>query len=180
MKEIIQNIKTLSKQNENYRTHWGAINEFIEEDALAAFIAGLREPYFGYAQAARPKDVEDAYAFLCKFKSKEITANNMSQPNKNNQNFQKFNRNEKPNPNKTPQNNNNSDNSKSESKKTLYTQPPPQPMEIDPSLRSRLTLNKKSIHNNEILEHSDSSEQSDAEEENEVNFWQTPEISPET
>lgn len=173
-KETIQNIKTLSKQNQKYRSHWDAINDFIEQDALAAFIAGLREPYFGYAQAARPKDIEDAYAFLCKFKSKEITANNMGQTNKNtNQNFQKFVKPEKFNSNKPQSYNNTFENSKPEQKKPLYAQPPAQPMEIDPSLRSRLTLNKKLIHNNETLEHSDSSEHSDVEEENEVNFWQT-------
>lgn len=78
-KEIVQNIKTIAKQNTKYQTHWDAINSFIDEDALAAFISGLRGSYFGHAQAARPKDIEDAYAFLCKFKSQEITANNMGE-----------------------------------------------------------------------------------------------------
>lgn len=86
-KELMQNIKTLSKQKENYRKHWEGINEFIEEDVLAAFIAGLYHPYFGHAQAARPKDLEDAYAFLCKFKAKKITANNINDSNKHNENF---------------------------------------------------------------------------------------------
>lgn len=178
MKEITQNIKTLSKQNPKYRAHWDAINDFIEEDALAAFLAGLREPYFGYAQAARPKDLEDSYAFLCKFKGKEITANNMNQ--NNNHSYQKFTKNDKPNYNKPSYSNNTPDNQKSEPKKSFYSQPnPAQPMEIDPSLKSRLTLNKKIIHNNETLD-PDNSEHSDSEEENEVNFWQTVKNTPET
>lgn len=57
--------------------NWDVINDFIDKDALAAFVAGLKEPYFGYAQAAKSKDTEDAYAFLCKIKSKEITAQSM-------------------------------------------------------------------------------------------------------
>jgi hypothetical protein len=73
-REIIQKIKTLSKQKALYSEHWEAVNAFIDEDALAAFISGLRKPYFGYAQAARPKDVEEAYAFLCKFTSNEQTS----------------------------------------------------------------------------------------------------------
>lgn len=172
-KEIIQNIKTLSKQNEKYRIHWDAINEFIEEDALAAFIAGLREPYFGYAQAARPRDLEDAYAFLCKFKSKEITANNMTQPNKNN--YQKFIKTEK-NPQTKPFNYT-MENTKPEPKKTYSSV---QPMEVDPSMRSRLTLNKKLVYNNEISNDQNQSDNSDNEEENEVNFWQIPKITPKT
>lgn len=83
-KEIVQNFKTLAKQKEKYKNNWSIINDFIEEDALAAFISGLSEPYFGYAQAARPQDVEDAYAFLCKFKSKELTAKNMVRDDKEN------------------------------------------------------------------------------------------------
>lgn len=90
-KDIIQNNETLSKQNEiNQSIHWNAITNFIDEHGLAAFISGLREPYFGYVQAARPKDLEDAYVFLFKFKSKEITANNVSQFIKHNYNPQKF------------------------------------------------------------------------------------------
>lgn len=46
----------MAKHNENCRKNWDVINAFIEEDALADFISGLNEPYFGYAQAARPKE----------------------------------------------------------------------------------------------------------------------------
>jgi hypothetical protein len=48
-----------------YSQSWEAISAFIEEDGLAAFILGLRKPYFGYAQASKPKDLEEAYVFLC-------------------------------------------------------------------------------------------------------------------
>lgn len=76
MKENTQNIKTLAKQNNVYNQAWPAISIFIEEDALAAFISGLKKPYFGYAQAAKPKSMEEAYAFLCKFNSNEIISEN--------------------------------------------------------------------------------------------------------
>ena len=38
-----------------YSAQWEVINDFIDEYSLAACISGLRKPYFGYAQAARPK-----------------------------------------------------------------------------------------------------------------------------
>lgn len=88
-KEILQSIKTLAKQNPVYNHSWLAISSFIEEDALAAFIAGLKKPYFGYAQAARPKNLEEAYAFLCKFSANETISNNskrMSETKTYNQN----------------------------------------------------------------------------------------------
>lgn len=72
-KEIIQNMKSLAKEKENYRNHWKAINEFLDQECLAAFINGLSRPYFGYAQASRPEDLENAYAFLCKFQNAEQT-----------------------------------------------------------------------------------------------------------
>ncbi|XP_055623508.1 uncharacterized protein LOC129766933 [Toxorhynchites rutilus septentrionalis] len=65
-KLIVQNIKTLAKQDKTYAASWGAISKFIDEDALAAFISGLNENYFGFAQAAKPESLEDAYAFLSK------------------------------------------------------------------------------------------------------------------
>jgi len=43
-KAIMQKVKSLSKQNELYNSNWEAISTFIEEDALAAFIAGLKKP----------------------------------------------------------------------------------------------------------------------------------------
>ncbi|XP_062556308.1 uncharacterized protein LOC134221136 [Armigeres subalbatus] len=144
-KEIVQNIKTLSKQNTKYRDNWDAINTFIDEDGLAAFISGLRGNYFGHAQAARPKDIEDAYAFLCKFKSQEINASNMEDISK--------------------AKNSNGNNSKDSI----------EPMETDSSLQSRLTYNKKLINNNEVAseyELSASEDSSDDDEEKEVNFCQ--------
>lgn len=78
-KTIVQNIKTLTKQKALYANHWDAVNAMIEEDAIAAFISGLRKPYFGYVQAANPTNIEEAYAFLCKFNSREKNSNNMKQ-----------------------------------------------------------------------------------------------------
>ena len=48
-KEIMQNIKTIAKQNNDYNDNWAIICKFIDEDVLAAFISGLKHPYFGYA-----------------------------------------------------------------------------------------------------------------------------------
>ena len=45
------------------------------ENALAAFIAGLSQDYYGHVQAASPKDVEDAYRFVCQLQTKKATAN---------------------------------------------------------------------------------------------------------
>ena len=36
------------------------VDQHSDEDGLAAFLAGLKEPYFGYAQAACPEDLEAA------------------------------------------------------------------------------------------------------------------------
>lgn len=82
-KEIVQNIKTISKQDPLFSAHWDAILKFIDQDALAAFMAGLKAPYQGYAQASGPKDLEDAYAFLCKFQSTEKIAESHKQNNFN-------------------------------------------------------------------------------------------------
>lgn len=170
-KEIVQNIKTIAKQNPKYQNHWDAINNFIDEDALAAFISGLRGNYFGHAQAARPKDIEDAYAFLCKFKSQEITASNMGESsNRGNQNKSFGNQ----KPFKNTQNNDQKSKFKPDSifKKETET---PEPMEIDPSLRSRLSF-KKVVHNNETSQDPENSSDSDEEDEDEspeVNFCVT-------
>lgn len=151
-KEIVQNIKTLSKQNETFRTHWEAINLFIDQDALAAFVTGLRKPYFGYAQAARPKDIEEAYAFLCKFTSNEKASLKTRQFTQNAQ---------KTPPNSAPFNPTNS----------LKRQD--EPMEIDPSLRSRLTFNKKLVNNHECAEENDENDEIDDEDESfDLNFWE--------
>lgn len=89
MREIVGNIKTLTRQNAHYKDNWEIINRFIEEDALTAFIAGLKEPYFGHVQAANPKSMEDAYAFLCKFKNRQFTST-ITNTNGKNTNFSKF------------------------------------------------------------------------------------------
>lgn len=169
-KDLVQNIKTLAKQKEIYKNSWQAINEFIDEDCLAAFIAGLREPYFGYAQAARPNDIEDAYAFLCKFKSKELTAACMSDklPSRklSYQNQQKFkNQNQQNSTFSEKTFKRNSENSEKPEFKSSTT-----PMEIDPSIRSRLTLNKKLINNQELDSEHDSESENESEQEVAVNF----------
>ena len=81
-KTIVQSIKTLTKQKTLYADHWEAVNAMIEEDAIAAFISGLRKPYFGYVQAAKPANIEEAYAFLCKFNSREKNSDNIKQGQK--------------------------------------------------------------------------------------------------
>lgn len=142
-KEIIQNIKSLARQNPIYSGSWHAICSFIEEDALAAFISGLRKPYFGYAQAAKPKNIEEAYAFLCKFNSNENIITNSKKVNSQNRtnNFQQR---RDINPNAV----------NSQLKKQSW---PAQekhetvPMEVDPSLRSRRSFNKKVFNNHETV-----------------------------
>lgn len=133
-KATIQRIKALAKQSELYNGHWEAINRFIDEDALAAFISGLKKPYFGYAQAAKPKDVEDAYAFLCKFASHEKTASKL------------------PNKIKTWEKRDQVPNTGSNFPSRAKSVTKVEPMDVDQSLRSRLTLNKKLINNNEAVE----------------------------
>lgn len=68
---MVQNIKNLARLETQYANHWEAIDLFIEEDALAAFFAGLSKTYFGYAQPAKPAYVREAYAFLCQFTCNE-------------------------------------------------------------------------------------------------------------
>lgn len=161
-KQLVQNIKMLAKQNPLYNEHWEALNSFIDEYALAAYISGLEKPYFGYAQARGPKNIEEAYAFLCKFTSSETTKK-VSASN------DKF---------------NNKPNFKQPEKKQFFNKQaieikkennnsPAEPMEVDPSLRSRLTLNRRQINNNEI-EHEEESDTEESDEENlAINFWQT-------
>lgn len=69
--QLVHNIKSLAKQNVKYNDHWDAVNEFIDEYCLAAYVSGLQKPYFGFVQAAEPKDIQTAYAFICKFTSNE-------------------------------------------------------------------------------------------------------------
>lgn len=160
IKETVQNIKTLAKQKEKYQNSWDAINSFIEEDALAAFLSGLKEPYFGYAQAARPDDMEAAYAFVCKFKCKETTASNV-------ESFQK----------KLNHQQKDSKSFENKFKKQIFDKnklektestTDPQPMEVG-STKSRLTLNRRQINNNENTD-SDGSSESESENNIDINF----------
>lgn len=175
-KELVQNIKILAKQNPKYQQSWDAIGCFIDEDALAAFIAGLRDPYFGHVQAARPRDIEDAYAFLCKFRSQQITASRTEKQDTRSD-TKSFTKNRKPfqkTENQTTENINNSGGNDRERPKNF----PIDKMEVDPSIRSRLTLNtKKYVHNNEVF--NDSSE-TESDNENEVNFCQANQTAQET
>lgn len=162
-KEILHSIKTIAKQNQKYRDNWDVINSFIEEDGLAAFVAGLQTNYFGHVQAARPKDMEDAYAFLCKFRSQEITAEttrnkpNIFETSKEKSSYKNFQSTKAPyqkENDKPPQ-------IKIKSENTA------EPMEIG-STKSKLTLNKRfTLYNNEVCEvenrDNDSEEESEAE-----------------
>ncbi|XP_055617721.1 uncharacterized protein LOC129763032 [Toxorhynchites rutilus septentrionalis] len=173
-KELIQNIKTLAKQKEVFKNNWSAINLFIDEDGLAAFISGFQGTYFGHVQAARPKDIEDAYAFLCKFKkkNKEIVANSISEKT-HHKALNKFEgpfKGRQPNiqkPTFTPKN-------EVEMSKPFHTQNNyVTPMDVDPSLRSTLTLNKKLINNTELdSRNNDSSDEEETVEGN-LNFHGT-------
>lgn len=167
-KETVQNIKTLAKQKQKYKDNWDAINAFIEEDALAAFLAGLREPYFGLAQAAGPEDIEAAYAFVCKFKSREQTASNMDKfkHNKANSNTKRDQKDTNDDKNMTPHKKTNPYQPRNKPDPPDHASDQPQPMELG-STRSNLTLNKRQVNNNEISEE----ENSDSEDENvDLNF----------
>ena len=105
---------------------------------------------FGYAQAAKPKDIEDAYAFLCKFKSKEITATSMSSDNIAKKHFKNRDLEYK------QQNKGNHlyPNHSQQSKPSTQEHHRPDRNEVEQmdtsTTRSRLTLNKKLINNHEI------------------------------
>lgn len=150
-KATIQRIKALAKQTTLYNEHWEAINKFIDEDALAAFISGLKKPYFGYAQASKPKDVEDAYAFLCKFTFHEKTANRVPSKSSPAKPWEKK--------NSFPQ--------QAKSAKE-------EPMDVDPSMRSRLTFNKKLVNNNEA-EYTEDLSADESESDNEASDEDEPE-----
>lgn len=165
-KDFVQNMKNLSKQNPIYKDSWNAINTFINEFALAAFISGLREPYFGHVQAARPKDIEDAYAFLCKFKSTQLTTSrteiaekrfptNNKFKSQNNSQTKQFEETPKEKPFNSPKRTQNTTASEN--------------MELDPSQKSRLTLRRNYLNNNECDPESSDS-QSDDEDVVAINF----------
>lgn len=136
-KQLVHSIKALAKQNPKYNDHWEAVNDFIDEYSLAAYVSGLQKPYFGYVQAAKPNNIENAYAFICKFTSNETNREmtlhhptrkdiNVPKPNEQKQGFKK----PIDTQNKTRYDKNNV---KSE------------PMEVG-STRSRLTLNNQETH----------------------------------
>lgn len=150
-KQLVHNIKSLARQNEKYNAHWDAVNEFIDEYSLAAYVSGLQKPYFGYVQAAEPKNIETAYAFICKFTSNESNREmNLNQQSKkgsfsprtmgqhsqyqNKQGYKKpFETQNKP---------------KYEPQQRLNLQHKSEPMEVG-TVQSRLTLNKNNINNQE-------------------------------
>lgn len=160
IKENVQNIKSLSRQNTIYRDSWPAINAFISEDALAAFISGLRKPYFGYAQAAKPKCIEEAYAFLCKFNSNELISNNSKKPNNpnNSQKPKAIDYYQQKNKDPLPPNYNNK-------KQTYSVRGSVSPMDVDQSMRTRNSF-KKMIHNHETKNEIPDDLASDSNEEN--------------
>ena len=154
-KQIVYNIKSSAKQNAKYSAQWDVINDFIDEYSLAAYISGLRKPYFGYAQAARPKSIEEAHAFLCTFTS-----------NENNRNFNTGTGSFKAN---------NFSNDKITKTQSLAINKPNsykieprnskiEPMEVE-TTKSRLTRNNASLFNNEIVTNSEDDELL-------VNFWE--------
>ena len=127
-KEIAHNMKALAKQKDLYRNSWQAINDFIDQECLAAFIKGLSKQYFGYVQAAKPEDLETAYSFLCKFQNSEQTK-------KITENSNAFNK-SKPTP-FVPKTGNSNHPSSGSVKNTFSHKQKPIPMEIDQSMRSR-------------------------------------------
>lgn len=174
-KELVHNIKSLAKQNPKYNLHWDAINDFIDEYSLAAYVSGLQKPYFGYEQAAEPKSIENAYAFICKFTSNESNRNlthiqltqskqylgnshTAGQGNNKKQTERKFNNTKITQPQQQDY----------KPRKPVDTNLPPEPMEIG-STKSRLTLNKKQLFNAEITKPSDN-EESESEDELDINF----------
>lgn len=159
IKENIQNVKTLAKQNNVYNQAWPAISMFIEEDALAAFISGLRKPYFGYAQAAKPKNIEEAYAFLCKFNSNEIISENARKIRIGNQTpnklFPPFQKQKEWNPYTQTQNKvvPSKDEDVSMRTRNMGGRNKPIPMEVDTSMRSRNTFNRNYSNGNQVNTH---------------------------
>lgn len=150
-KQLVHNIKSLAKQNPKYNDHWEAVNDFIDEYSLAAYVSGLQKPYFGYVQAAEPKNIESAYAFICKFTSNETNREMTLYHQNRKDNFTRSNdqdKQSKPGFKKPfdPQNRARNENKVQK----------PEPMEVG-STRSRLTLNNV----NNIETNSDNEEEED-------------------
>ena len=143
IKETIQIIKNLSQQDPEFKAVWPVMNKSIEQDALAAFLAGLPKDMFGHAISAKPANIEEAYAFVCKFKSSENIVNNLlnksfkktetkvevkPQTYKKTTQYQQINNQNQPTKNETHEN---------------------EPMEVG-STKSKLTLNRRQFNTNEI------------------------------
>lgn len=162
VKEIMISMKSVARENDLYAKHWQAINHFLEQECLAAFINGLSKPYFGYAQTAQPNDLESAYAFLCRFQNAEKTKTQTQAVFEQNQSGKAF---------------NNKKDKTSEKKFNSYSPKPqsdrqkPTPMDIDPTLRVS-NRNKIFAHTTNNDEDSDSAEEVEQEtpEQEEVNF----------
>lgn len=172
-KEIMVNMKSLAKRNPLYNEHWEAINHFLEQEVLAAFINGLSKPYFGYAQTAQPSDLETAYAFLCRFQNAERTkTQTQTPPEQAQRSYKSFNQEKQHKPFNKPFN---------QEKKFPNPTPGPSsdrnritPMEIDTSLRSN-QRSKLFNHIAEKDEETSDSEHSEAEvETEEINFQISP------
>lgn len=167
--ENMLRIKSLAKLNPVYAGSWEAINSFIEEDGLAAFVSGLKRPYFGYCQSAKPTNMEEAYAFLCKFESNDRIYRNTYLP-QSEDNGKKFQKKEsfKQTENQTFKP------SEKQSFKNFKTQQ--EPMEVDPSVRAKTNYTRKSINNHEIDENENANDNDEeeieeiSEDEFEVNF----------
>lgn len=172
-KELMVNIKSLAKENKIYAANWEAINLFIEQESLAAFINGLQKPYFGYAQTAQPDDIESAYAFLCRFQCAEMTKKHTNQHH-NSSNHQQQTKGHFQNPSNFQGKNQGQNfrqnkpfgNNPTKSDRSKIT-----PMDVDPSLRSK--QGKVFNHDSEPVEdtHEEIQEDlSDSESEEEINF----------
>lgn len=155
-KQLVYNIKSLAKQNPKYNQHWDAVNDFIDEYSLAAYVSGLQKPYFGYVQAAEPKSIENAYAFLCKFTSNESNRNltqTLSPKPKGDSHFPRIMK-----PENNNQSNQRSGNSKFENNnkqsykpfKPEHHETPNEAMDVG-SVKTKLTLNKR-LNNHELAE----------------------------
>lgn len=166
-KQLVYNIKSLAKQNPKYNEHWDAINDFIDEYSLAAYVSGLQKPYFGYVQAAEPKNIENAYAFICKFTSNE--SNRTLTQTQSAQQAKKVEYN-----NSRPQYKQKPD---LKQRKSETTDIQAEPMDIG-STKSKLTLTKR-VNNHEIVTSGTDDENDDEnDEEIDVNFLINPPTDP--
>lgn len=61
----------MSQHDPKFNAVWPVMNKSIEQDALAAILAGLPKEMFGHAISAKPANIEEVNAIVCKFKSSE-------------------------------------------------------------------------------------------------------------